>query len=908
MEYQNYSKEELIKEINKLKEENEKLKNLLDLHGISLNSEVKSFENYNKEEKIDIYFSYFQGNPDYVAEEYFNKAQNKIAYAPLCLNKFKEGCLLKEKKKCKDCKLVNYQKYDKDIILKHLKGEISLGLYPIKDNERVKLIALDFDEKDYKKEVLKVKEIASYYGIDGAIEISKSGNGAHFWIFFDEWVLAKGARKIAHFLLNEAFEKGYIDNLDSFDRLVPNQDKTQDSNKFGSLIALPLSGKMASQNTTIFVDEYFEKYQNQFGYLASVKKVDLFTYNQLLNKIYEEEKKSESLLGKKVFFEAKDFKKGLTLLIDNTIRINKSKLTKVSLNYLKSISSLYNPTYFEYQSKGLSTFKEPIFFKLYEEDDLEISLPRGVLDTLINALKLKHVDYKIIDKRIEGEAIDINFLGTLKAEQVKAQKVMLEKDNGILVAPTAFGKTILAISLMSEIKRNTLILVEKLTLIDQWKEKILSFTDLKEDDIGIFKTGKRKLTGKVDIVSIKSLESKEMDESIYSKYGLVIIDEVHHVAADTLLSSVRKLHSRRMYGLTATLKRSDKNENRIKKILGDVLYEVKETNSSFKRILHPIITNFNRDLQDFESVKGRIDYNKLINELYLDEDRNELILNTLLPLINKHNILVLTERIEHSEILLRLIKAKSDFKNIYLINGSMSKKEQEAFKTFLDNLDEDEKVLIISTGKYIGEGFDLTRLDTLFVTMPIKWEGTLQQYVGRLHRESDNKKEVHVYDFVDLKIGIFERAFNIRLSKYHKLYYLGERKEEEQIIFSRKDYYKTLINDFVKAKTNVSFFISFGYEDAIYSFLKYINVPLDIYTHLEFKFNENQLVKVHFKKVSLNLILIDEKIIYFGDLNPFMFKKDEEESLLRIIDSKYAKSLVHEIGSDDPLIDLRIDE
>ena len=150
--------------------------------------------------------------------------------------------------------------------------------------------------------------------------------------------------------------------------------------------------------------------------------------------------------------------------------------------------------------------------------------------------------------------------------------------------------------------------------------------------------------------------------------------------------------------------------------------------------------------------------------------------------------------------------------------------------------------------------------------------------------------------------------FNIRLSKYHKLYYLGERKEEEQIIFSRKDYYKTLINDFAKAKTNVSFFISFGYEDAIYSFLKYISVPLDIYTNLEFKFNENQLVKVHFKKVSLNLILIDEKIIYFGDLNPFMFKKDEEESLLRIIDSKYAKSLVHEIGSDDPLIDLRIDD
>ena len=908
MDYQNYTREELIKEIDKLKEENKKLKNLLDLHGISIKDSESEFKNFNKDEKVDIYFTYFQGNPDCVAEEYFNKTQNKIAYAPLCLNKFKEDCLLLEKKKCKDCKISNYVKYDKEIILKHLKGEISLGLYPIKDNERVKLIAFDFDEEDYKKEVLKLKQIASYYGIDGAIEVSKSGNGAHFWVFFDEWVSASGARKIARFLLNEAFEKGYIDNLDSFDRLIPNQDKTQESNKFGSLIALPLSGKMAKQNTTVFVNEYFEKYDNQFGYLASVKKVDLFTFNQLLIKIYDDEKENESRLGKKITFEAKNFKKGLTLLVDNSIKINKSKVDKVSLNYLKGLSSLYNPTYFEYQSKGLSTFKVPMFYKLFEEDDLEISLPRGVLNTLEKALNSKRVEYKIIDKRIEGEVIEINFKGSLRVEQEKAESKMLENENGILLAPTAFGKTILAISLMSKIKRNTLILVDKLTLIDQWKEKILAFTDLKEEDVGIFKTGKRKLTGKVDIVSIKSLESKEMDESIYFKYGLVIIDEVHHVAADTLFSSIRKLHSKRIYGLTATLKRSDKNENRIKKLLGDVLYEVKERNTSFRRILHPIIANFNRDLQCFKSEKANIDYNKLVQELYLDEDRNNLILDTLLPLINKKNILVLSERVEHCEILLNLINSRVNFKNTFLINGSMPKKDQDKFKEFLNSLNEEDKVLIISTGKYIGEGFDLARLDTLFVTMPIKWEGTLQQYVGRLHRENENKNEVHVYDFVDLKISIFERMFDARLNNYHKFYYVGESKEEEQIIFSRKDYFKAIISDLAKAKKCVSLFINFGFKDTLDSFIKYIKVPVNIYTNLDIKLEQNDLVKMHFKKVSINLIIIDEKIIYFGDLNPFMFKKDDSESLLRIIDNKYAKSLTHEIGTDDVLIDLRVEE
>ena len=219
-----------------------------------------------------------------------------------------------------------------------------------------------------------------------------------------------------------------------------------------------------------------------------------------------------------------------------------------------------------------------------------------------------------------------------------------------------------------------------------------------------------------------------------------------------------------------------------------------------------------------------------------------------------------------------------------------------------------DKVLIISTGKYIGEGFDLARLDTLFVTMPIKWEGTLQQYVGRLHRENENKNEVHVYDFVDLKISIFERMFDTRLNNYHKFYYVGESKEEEQIIFSRKDYFKAIISDLANAKKSVSLFINYGFKDALDAFTKYIKVPVNIYTKLDFELEKNDLVKIHFKKVSINLIIIDEKIIYFGDLNPFMFKKDDSESLLRIIDNKYAKSLTHEIGADDVLIDLRVEE
>ena len=887
MKYDTFDKEELINIISKLESENVYLKKLLFDNGITLNSDHQEFNKLSSEEKIDLYLSYFTGNINYVAEQYTNRTTNKKSYSPMCKNKFKAACDIKSVK-CNECKFRDFVRYERKIVLEHIKGNISIGLYPIDENNNVKLIVADFDKENYKESALAYKNIAKFYNIDVAIEISQSGNGAHCWIFFENFVSAKDARKIGFFLLNQCIEEGYINDIDSYDRFIPSQDKTGKTNKFGSLIALPLSGKMAFKNTTIFVNDAFQKYDNQFGYLQTVKKVSLIDFNRLLRYIFIKEKEEEFKNNK---ITKEDFNENLVLIIDNKIHVYKASVSNKGLNFLRKISSVYNPTYFKNQAKGISTFNTPYLIRLFEEDEIEIKLPIGIYIKLIKFFDSKRIKYKIIDKRIKGKKIDILFKGTLRNNQIETLKYLKEKENSLLIAPPAFGKTIVAINAMTEFKRNTLIIVERVQLIEQWIDKLISFTNLSKEDIGVFYSTRKNLKFMIDVASLKSLDSLEWEENYYKKYGLIIIDEVHHIAALSYLKAISKFNTSKIIGLTATLKRSDGNENIIKKLITENIYEIKDEAPSIKRYLHPIFTNYNRDLKVFSLNSNKIDYNKLVTELYLDNDRNELIVNKIKPLINTKNILILTERIEHGNILFNKLK---NIHQIYFINGSMSTLEKRRFNEALKSLKEDEKITIISTGKYIGEGFDLDRLDTLFVAMPIKWEGTLKQYVGRLHRESKNKTRVDVFDFIDIKIRIFENMFNTRLNNYRKQFYLGENEEYEKIIYSRENYYKDVEEKLKKAKETIIFFINYCFVDLVKSLIEKVNenVEILIYSDVERLKDINLFnVKVIFKRSDLNLIIIDEKIIYFGDLNAFIYKKEADESLIRINDRLNAKLL-----------------
>lgn len=891
--------DKIKKENEELQAENKKLKALLKLHNINFEEELIEDVVLSTSEKIALYHSLFVGREDVFAEQYLTKAGKK-GFSPICKNKFKNGCEIVTHG-CKNCKIKEYLAYSDEAIEAHIRGEKSYGIYALTKDNLCKFVVADFDKDDFKRSALEFKKVASFYDIDVALEISQSGNGAHAWIFFDEFVQAKSARKIANFILEKCFENGENSDLDSFDRIIPNQEKNGVTG-FSSLIALPLSGKCQKTRTTLFVNQYFEPYTNQFAYLSKVKRLSFFDVQRILGIIIEENKDNSFISSQNIKIDKSDFKDNFSILIGSTIEINKSKISKKCDGFFRKLGVIYNRTYFENMAKGLPTYGEKSRIKLYDENDFLIKLPRGVLSNLKEILDAKGIKYSLIDKRESGTKIDVNFNGTLRYEQELALDALKENENGILVAPTAFGKTILAIALISELKINTLILTDKIQLISQWKDKIVEFTNLDKKEVGEYHSTKKKLTGIIDISSLKSLGTENVDESIFSKYGLIIVDEVHHIGAESYFQTIKKFNAKYIFGLTATLKRSDGNEKIVTKAIGDVIFEAKETGTDFERKLHPIFTDFNFDLNLLKTRSNRVDYNELIKYLYKDNKRNELIVSYVNKDIGKRNILILTERVEHAEILCGALKNLNPDKEIKMINGSMTNPEKREFKSYLDSLKIEEKVTIISTGKFIGEGFDLERLDELFIALPIKWEGSLQQYVGRLHRKKDGKNQVDVYDFVDLKIPIFENMFNARLNKYHKLKYVVKTNKEENIIFGADNYFKRLLEDIKNAKNSISIFANYYFDKTLEIILNNAKVETLVYTNKDISFQVNENIKRINKKVLLNAVVIDENIIRHGSLNPFVFnKKEDENAILRIVDKKYSKILIDEVREDEVL-------
>ena len=882
MNYDNLSKETLIREIESLKEEIKRLQSLLTINNINfIKEEIPEF-NFSLEEKIALYSEYFKGNPNYVVEQ-FEKNGNKF-YSLVCENKFSSLCNIKEVK-CKDCRNQKFVKYDDNIVLNQLKGTKQYGIYPL-INDKCNFIVVDFDESNFKETAIAFKNNSLKYNVDVAIELSQSGNGAHAWIFFSEEIDAKIARKLCFYLLEDCFEEGKLDNLNSFDRLIPSQDYSP-LNGFGNLIALPLSGKKSkNNNTTIFVRNDFTPFQlnEQFSYLKTINKLNKKEVESIIKNFDENKNKLLNLTNLKI--NNTDFNNDFTIYLNSMISVYKSQISKKALNFLKKIGSINNHEYFERQAKRLSTYNISRFLRLYHEDDVIIKLPIGVLNYLLEVFEKKKIKYRLKDSRTKGESIDITFNGELYEKQKEALDKLLNNERGILLTNTAFGKTVVAIALICALKINTAILVDKINLIEQWKQKIKEFTIFDENNkIGEYTSTKRKLSNFIDIISVKSLNSPDIDENIFENYGLVIIDEVHHLAAQSFENAIKKFNAKRIYGLTATLKRSDGNEGIIKKCIGDVIFEHFDEKSDFLRILHPIITGFNADLNSL-TINGRVDYTSLLNEMIKDEKRNELILNRISENITKKNILVLTERIEHAQFLYEKIKEKYKDEYIYNINGSSSKKELKIFQEEINSLSLNKKITIISTGKFIGEGFDLDRLEVLYITMPIKWEGTLQQYTGRLHRQKEGKEKVEVYDFVDVNIPIFENMFNIRLKKYKKLLYKNEDNINEEFIFDKETYFKKLKEDLSNANSNIRFIIGLGYSKIINHLISFTskNAKVYLYTNYEYEINREAKVLNLDKKSLINAIIIDDSIIYIGSLNPFVSNNSEDDSIIRVYD------------------------
>lgn len=876
---------DLKKEIEILKQERDYYKNILVKNKI----EFKPFEyvetpKLTTTEKINIYMDYFRGRTDVFAERWESK--DKSGYSPVCSNKFIYGVCNIQKYKCKNCPNQVYKQLTKEDIIRHIKGDTTVGIYPMLDDDTCYFLAVDFDEDDFKESVNIFVNECALYNLDCLVEISRSGNGAHVWFFFDNKYPAIKIRKIISSILTTAMLKSGKISFSSYDRMFPSQDKLL-KNGIGNLIALPLNGKSGKNNTTVFVNKEFIPYDNQFEILKNTKKISTLYLDELYKKINTNNENGMFAEDtKKYQLSSNDFSEVVTIDLEKEIRFVKKDLSSKALKYFMRMSSFLNRKYYENQAKRLSVYGIPRVISLYKNDDEYLYLPRGCFEQVIEVLNNLKIKYIINDQRINGEKINIDFNGILKEEQEIGLNHLLKKDNGIFVAPTGFGKTVVAASLISKLKVNTLILVNNKNLCEQWNERLNSFLNLnyetnKKYKVGIIHGSTKKITNKIDIALIQSLASNEELRNTLNNYGLIIFDEAHHLAAVSYENVLRSFSAKYIYGFTATPKRSDGYEKINYMVIGPCIFNHEvEDKSSYKKILYPHFTKFKLQQQDKNLCLTDIE-EKLIN----NDERNCQIINDIKNSINANKkILVLTNRVEHAKLLFNEIK--KIINNVFLIYGNISKKDKEEFIENFNKI-KDEQFVIISTGKYIGEGFDEKRLDTLFLTMPFKWRGTLQQYVGRLHRDNETKFQVEVHDYIDINVPMLFKMYSERQKGYKELKYISiDENNKLEVLFDDNNYFNKLIEDLENAES-IKFYIQYANSDKLNLLLEKCKIIPIIYSNdiiegIDSSINQN---------IKFNIIIINDSILWYGGINPFIFKKDDL-TIARLDDKEICENII----------------
>ena len=726
------------------------------------------------QQKVELFINLFQGREDIYAMRWENK-QGRSGYSVACANEWQRGICNKPKVKCGEC---NYRKYlplDKRAVYDHLAGKKTIGLYPLSTEDQCWLLAADFDKADWQQAVAAFRQVCDDWGISCAVERSRSGNGAHVWIFFEQAIAAKDARRLGFAMLDKAMDQHAGLSFESYDRLFPNQD-TMPTGGFGNLIALPLQFLPRKFGNSLLINELFEAYPDQWAYLVSLPKISAkHLYECLVRVSADNENKGQGVLEAKVKpwerslpvkeVQISDCPESLALVIANKLYLPIAKLPQALLARLKRLASFSNPVFFKAQALRFSTNGIPRFICLAEIDRGYLALPRGCMDEVAALLEGQSITVDIEDKRDSGQRLKgMKFLGELRKDQKMAVTEICKHDVGVLQAPTAFGKTVVAIGMIHKRKVNTLILVHSRQLLDQWRERLSSF--LSGVDIGVIGAGKRKATGQIDVATYQSLINRKdntVDEALF-QYGQIIVDECHHISAPNYERLLSEAHARYVVGVTATPERLDGHQPIIFMQAGPVRHIAKAVNQQeFER---RVVTRSLYQTPPLEITKvERPHIADVYRWLMTHEARNQQIVEDVLASVGeRRNPILLTERREHAELLADLLGQQGV--TYELLRGGMGVKARKAVANRLD----DTQVLI-ATGKYIGEGFDLPRLDTLFLVMPISWKGSLAQYAGRIHRQAEGKERVIIYDYVDYSLPMLERMFRKRQRGYEALGY-----------------------------------------------------------------------------------------------------------------------------------------
>lgn len=950
----------LLKQYEVLHKENEVLISLLKIHGIEYETRMK--EDMNKpiyslvsvptitlsiDERIRLFQSLFKGREDVFARRWFSKTTGKSGYQPVCINEWKQGICDKKKYRCVICPNRNFAPLTTQDMYRHLEGKDEyccdvVGLYAIMQDNNCAFLCADFDDKNckygYKEDVLAYVGVCREWLIPYAIERSRSGNGAHVWIFFEAPLPASKARRLGNAILTEAMTRNGQMSFNSYDRFFPNQDYLPEGG-FGNLVALPLQGQARRKENSVFVDNEFRVYKDQWAFLYNLKKIQESTIDQLLRLHYQEELGKLSMSSENKPWVTplpqnitqEDFHAKVEIIKADKLYIPLKAVSAKVLNHLKRIAAFKNPEFYSKQALRLSTYAIPRIISCFDITNEYLAMPRGCEDATRSFLNDNAVTYTITDKTNHGNKISVSFQGEEREEQLEAINALLPYTNGILHATTAFGKTVTAAAIIARKKVNTLILVHSKALLKQWHDRLTEFLNIdypKHEEknkrgrrkvfspIGCFDSSGNTLHGIIDIALIQSCLDEDGVKPFVQDYGMVIVDECHHVSSITFEQVLMSIKAHTIYGLTATPIRKDGHQPIIFMQCGPIRFstDVKSqiAKQSFDRFLIPRFTSYNFILEDRLSIATLYKY---ISE---DEIRNNLIVEDICKAVNTGRTpIILTNRTAHVSVLAE--KLKATIKNVISLTGVGTTREKREAMQRLQTIPDSEQLVIVATGKYVGEGFDYPRLDTLFLALPISWKGLLTQYAGRLHREYEGKKDVRIYDYIDIHEPICDSMYRKRLKGYAAIGYKTINTAQptlfdnindipssvvENQIFNGSTFYRPYTSDLTKAKRSIVISSPKLYrteQNPLVTLLKELaqqGIEILITTAAENEqtvFIQSKGLSVKVKpKLSLYTTIIDKEVVWYGSINTLGYAS-KDDNMIKVTDIYLANELIEMI-------------
>ncbi len=947
--------EELLKKYNEVCRENEILRaenqDLRKRLGIEKQiekievTEPKTTKHSSVKDKLDLFMSLFVGRDDVYAKRWYSTKTEKSGYQPVCGNEW-SGLCNKQKYKCSNCPNRKLSPLSRQAVFEHLSGKDKygrdvIGIYPMLSDETCRILVVDFDDADFEKASVAFKNTCIQNNIPAYIERSRSGGGAHVWIFFSEAVEAAVARKLGSGFLTLAMDNQSKIKFTSYDRLFPNQD-IMPKGGFGNLIALPLQGLARKNHNSEFVDDNFVSYPDQWAFLSSVKTLSATDITNAVNKIcphnelgtlakeaQEKSKPWEEKQEKLLSFL--DFTGEIKIVKANMLYIEKQSLSHSAINKIRRIAAFKNPEYYKAQAMRLPIYNKPRIISTVEETEDYLGIPRGCEENLIALLNSANANYTVEDKKNSGNNIDVTFNGSLRENQVPATEALLSHNNGVLAATTAFGKTVIGSYLISQRKVNTLVLVHTSALLTQWKNSLNQFLNITAtppekrpgrgrqkqwSPIGTIGSGKENPSGIVDVAIMQSLFDGDDVKKLVRNYGMIVVDECHHIPAVNFEKILKYANAKYVYGLSATPSRQDGHHPIIFMQCGPIRYLVDAKSQAQSRdFSHYIVPRFT-SLRILNS--GEKTITQIYAEIMASDNRNKQIVTDATNAVKSGRTpIIITERTEHIEILKDMLQGKC--KNIITLMGKISSKEKRETMERLSEISDSKELIIIASGKYIGEGFDYPRLDTLLLAMPISWKGKVAQYAGRLHRNYEGKNEVQIYDYVDIRVPVLERMYQKRLKSYASIGYLTKTldttTENPGLIYDGRSFLPVYNGDLKVAAHEIVIVSPFMRKSRVSQFVKLLppviqnGVEVIVVTRPPENFKESDRNAVvenisTLEKSGITVKLksdfhqkfttIDNATIWYGSVN-FLSFGSHEESIMRFESTDIAAELLETV-------------